>query len=427
METVHVIGAGLSGLSCALRLGLAGRQVAIYEAAGHAGGRCRSFVDDSLGCLIDNGSHMLMGANEATRSFLFDIGSRDALQEVAPAAFPFHDVRTGRSWCVRPNAGPIPLWMWMPNRRVPGTRASDYLAAFRLARAGPDDTIADCVGADSALYETFWQPLSQAVLNTDAHEGSAKLLWSMVSATFLRGEAACRPLHFHKGLSPGLIDPAVATLKGLGADIRFKARLRRLERSDDRVTGLHFPDGLLRLGRDDIVVLAVPPDACADVWPEAETPTESRAIVNAHFKLPERIELPHKAPFLGLIGAQSQWIFVRDKVLSVTISAADSHVEQPGWQIANMLWGEVAGVLGRNVGRVPPWRVIKEKRATIAQTPAQIRLRPGARTSTDNLFLAGDWTATGLPATIEGSIRSGYRAADCALERAGESTARTGA
>lgn len=427
MATVHVIGAGLSGLSCALRLGLAGRRVAVYEAAGHAGGRCRSFVDESLGCLIDNGSHMLMGANEATRGFLFDIGSHDALQEVAPAAFPFHDVRSGQSWCVRPNAGPVPFWMWMRGRRVPGTHIRDYLAAFRLARAGPDDTIADCVGAGSPLYETFWQPLSQAVLNTDADEGSARLLWSMVAATFLHGEAACRPLHFHKGLSPGLIDPAVATLKGLDADIRFKARLRRLEWSNGRITGLFFSEGRMALGWDDIVVLAVPPDGCADLWPEVETPTENRAIVNAHFKLPEPVKLPWGTPFLGLIGAESQWIFVRDRVLSVTISAADSHVERPGWQLANMLWAEVAGALGRNVGRVPPWRVIKEKRATFAQTPSQIKRRPGPRTSLVNLFLAGDWTATGLPATIEGSVTSGYRAADCALELAGESISRSGA
>ena len=120
MSMVHVIGAGLSGLSAALRVALAGRRVAVYEAAGHAGGRCRSYVDDSIGSLIDNGSHMLLGANEATRGYLADIGSEDAVGEVVPAAFPFRDLASGETWRLMPGAGPLPLWLLSPDRRVPG-------------------------------------------------------------------------------------------------------------------------------------------------------------------------------------------------------------------------------------------------------------------------------------------------------------------
>lgn len=415
MTTIHVVGAGLSGLACAVRLARAGRRVAIYEAAGHAGGRCRSFFDESLGCLIDNGSHLLMGANDGTRAFLADIGSGGSMSEIAPAAFPFCDLETGERWCVRPNAGPLPYWPWLPERRVPRSRASDYLAAIRLVRARPGDTVADCVGEASRLYDRFWQPLVRAVLNTDAGEASAGLACSFLKRTFLRGEAACRPMHFARGLSPTLIDPAIAMLAHHDVDVRYKTRLRGLDVSDGGVVGLHFSEGLLRLGPGDGVVLAVPADACAELCPDVPTPDEFRAIVNAHFRMDEDIRLPWDMPFLGLIGSESQWIFVRDRILSVTISAADRHVEKPAWQLADLLWGEVARALDRNTGRVPPWRVIKERRATIAQTPAQLRRRPGARTRLPNLFLAGDWTATGLPATIEGSIRSGFEAARLAL------------
>lgn len=420
MSTVHVIGAGLSGLACALRLALAGRRVVVYEAARHAGGRCRSFMDEGLGCMIDNGSHMLMGANDATRSFLADIGSENALTEIAPAAFPFLDVNTGERWRLRPNGGLVPFWIWSFKRRVPGSAVSDYMGAIRLARAGSTETVADCVDPTSRLYDKLWQPLVRAVLNTDASEASARLTWAMLSRTFLKGEAACRPMYFGRGLSPTLIDPASSTLANMGAEIRFKARLRGLESHDGRVHSLYFSEGMMRLDPDDTVVLAVPPDICADLLPETKTPTEFRAIVNAHFKMDGAVDLPWNIPFLGLIGTESQWIFVRDNIVSITISAADRHVEQPSWQLANLLWSEVAQALGRNVGRLPPWRVIKEKRATIAQTPAQILRRPAATTKLRNLFLAGDWTATGLPATIEGSVRSGFTAAQCVLQEEAE-------
>ena len=416
MATVHVIGAGLAGLACALRAAMAGRKVALYEAAGHAGGRCRSFRDDSLGCLIDNGNHLLMGANHATQSYLSDIGATDAITEISPAAFPFYDIATGERWQLRPSSGPIPIWMLAPDRRIPGATLKDYLATFRLARARPTDTVADCVRPDGVLFDRLWQPLSRAVLNTDATEGSARLLWSVLKTTFLKGESACRPLFFHKGLSPALIDPALKMLSQFGAELRMKARLRGLAWHNTRVNALQFAEGRLRVASDDAVVLAVPPEVCTDLWPGIAIPTQSRAIVNAHFRLDQPVELPSGSPILGLINAEAQWLFARGNILSVTVSAADRLVERASWELANMLWNDVTRALDRNLGRLPPWRIIKERRATIAQTPAEIQRRPETRTALANLYIAGDWTATGLPATIESSINSGYRAAQLALE-----------
>ena len=417
MTTVHIIGAGVSGLACATRLAKAGSDVALYEAANHAGGRARSFRDESLGCMIDNGNHMLLGANKATRAYLSDIGASDAVHELAPAAFPFVNAVTGERWRVRPGKGRLPFWLMSADRRVPGTTARDYVQQFaRLYRAGKDDTVAGAVGTRSPLYEALWQPLCQATLNTNAGEASAMLLRSVVSETFLKGEAACRPVLFHKGLSAALVSPALRLLRDSGADVRLAARLRGLRWADHRVTALFFPEGMLRVGPQDAVVLAVPPDACRDIWPEAEPPQDARTIVNAHFKLDAPLSLPWEMPFLGVLGATTQWIFVRDNILSLTVSDADDLAERPNWDLANHLWGEVGRVLGFASSRLPPWRVIRERRATFAQTPAQTNRRAGAGTSLHNLFLAGDWTDTGLPATIEGSVRSGHRAAAMALD-----------
>jgi len=396
MKTVHVIGAGMAGLACAVRCALAGAKVAIYEAAPQAGGRARSFMDDGLGCVIDNGSHLLLGGNDSTRTFLSDIGARDMINEIAPAEFPFLDLDSGKQWRVRPSRGPIPFWLFSADRRVPGTSPGDYMEAVKLARAGDNMTIADCVDNNGPLYERLWQPLSRAALNTDASEGSARLLWAVISNTFVKGESACRPLLFSAGLSPTLVDPALRVLTGAGSDIRYQARLRGLRYEKGKAIALHFPEGLLALAPEDSVVLAVPPEACRELWPDVEVPKETRSIVNVHFRMNEAVELPGGKPFLGLIGATGHWLFARKDVLSVTISAADALVERPNWDLANQLWAEVARVLGRNMGRVPAWRVIKERRATIAQTPNAVKLRPG-------------------PATIESAIRSGFSAARLAL------------
>lgn len=430
MGTVHVIGAGLSGLSCAVRCAGAGSAVVLYEAAPRAGGRCRSFADEGLGCSIDNGNHLLLGGNTATLEYLGDIGARHMVTEIDPAAFPFLEpnpreeyallpyMKSGgeMQWSLRPGSPWFPAWLASSRRRVPGTAPSDYYRdVLRLLRAGPRDTVAACVGRRSPLFERLWQPISRAVLNTDATEASARLLRTAIAATFLKGEKACRPMIFAKGLSPTLVTPALRLLERAGAVVRFQARLRGLRWQENGVVALRFPEGLLKVEVGDAVVLAVPPDACAELWPDSNPPQETRPIVNVHYRLTEPVTLPGGLPFLGLIGTETQWLFTRDEVLSVTISAATAHVDRPNWEIANQVWAEVSRILGRNMGRLPPWRVIKERRATIAQTPDVVARRPGAETILPNLFLAGDWTDTGLPATIEGSVRSGAAAARLAI------------
>ena len=415
MATIHVIGAGMSGLACAVRCATQGHSVALYEAAPRGGGRCRSFMDEGLGCVIDNGSHMLLGANRNTIDYLDTIGSRASVTEIRPAAFPFRDTRSGVQWTLKPGSPFLPLWLFDAKRRVPGSTPRDYLKAFRLMRADKSATVAGCIGANDPMMETFWQPLCEAALNTDAREASARLLWKALSLSFFKGEPACRPMIFNHGLGTALVDPAIRLLESKGAIVRFQARLRGLRWQDDAVLALRFPEGLLRVAMDDAVVLAVPPDICAELWPDIKPPQETRPIVNIHFRLDTPVTLPGGMPFLGLIGTDAQWLFTRGNILSVTISAATGHVDRPNWELANHIWDEITRILDRNMGRLPPWRVIKERRATIAQTPKNVALRPGPTTMLNNLFIAGDWTDTGLPATIEGSIRSGYIAAGHAI------------
>ena len=168
------------------------------------------------------------------------------------------------------------------------------------------------------------------------------------------------------------------------------------------------------------MVLAVPPDVCAQLRPGIEVPQDHRPIVNAHFLLDKPAELPWGSPILGIVGGESHWLFVRSNVLSVTISTAEHLVDRPGWELANLLWSEAAMVLGRDSKRVPHWRVIKERRATFAQTPTELRRRASTVFGYQNLFIAGDWVNTGLPATIESAVKSGFAAAQNILRSKSE-------
>ena len=137
-----------------------------------------------------------------------------------------------------------------------------------------------------------------------------------------------------------------------------------------------------------------------------------RDSINIHFRLKKSHKLPKEPHLLGTVGGRSHWLFFRGDVVSVTISSANHLINIDSNVIANEIWREVIKALNLpNHLKIPPYKVIKEKRATFSQTPEGIKLRSDARTSYENLFLAGDWTSTDLPATIEGSVKSGKHAA----------------
>src|SRR5713226_5192690 len=146
----------------------------------------------------------------------------------------------------------------------------------------------------------------------------------------------------------------------------------------------------------------------ARLVPDLAAPDEFRAIVNAHYYVAAPAESPL---FVGLVGGAAEWVFRKREVLSVTISAADRFIDTPADELAALLWRDVVRAYELRDATLPPWQIVKERRATFAATPAQLRRRPPAATRWANLVLAGDWTATGLPATIEGAIRSGFAAA----------------
>jgi squalene-associated FAD-dependent desaturase len=413
-KTVHIIGAGISGLSAAVRLSDAGLEVHVHEATQQAGGRCRSYFDAATNLTIDNGNHLVLSGNRHVRDYARAIGTEAGLVGPARAQFPFVDISTGQRWLLDLGDSRLPTWVFDEARRVPDTGLFDYLKLAPIIWAGEGKLVGDTIPCEGTLYQRLVQPLLLSALNCDPPEGSAGLAGAIVRETLLAGGEACRPLIARDGLSSVLIEPAVKLLEGRGAGVRLSHELRALASAGDRVNELGFGGDKIALGPDDAVILAVPPRPAAALLPGLKTPTKFRAIVNAHF----RIDPPKgAAPILGVVGGLVEWLFAFPQRLSVTISNGDRLVDMPREELAQAIWRDVCKAGGVS-GELPPWQIVRERRATFEATPEQNALRPGPVTAFKNLFLAGDWTATGLPATIEGSVRSGDRAADLVLGKA---------
>jgi squalene-associated FAD-dependent desaturase len=410
-KTVHIIGAGISGLSAAVRLAKANYRVHIHEATQQAGGRCRSYFDTATNLTIDNGNHLLLSGNRDALAYARSIGTDAALVGPTRAQFAFIDLPTGKRWQLDLGESRLPLWVFDKTRRVPDTRLRDYLALSPLIWAAQSKLVGKTIPCEGTLYHRLVQPLLLAALNVDPPEGSAGLAGAVVRETLLAGGQACRPLVARDGLSAVLIEPAITLLKKQGASIQFGHELREIGLSADGVGELKFGTDNLALGPEDDVVMAVPPRPAALLVPGLKTPTKFRAILNAHFRFDPPKDMP---PLIGIVGGLVEWLFAFPQRLSITISNGDRLMDMPREELAQAIWRDVCKAAGVQ-GELPPWQIVRERRATFESTPEQNALRPGASTAWKNLFLAGDWTDTGLPATIEGSVRSGNRAADLVL------------
>ncbi len=406
---VHIIGAGLAGLAAGVRLAGAGRAVTIHEATKQAGGRCRSYFDQTTGMLIDNGTHLLLSGNHAVLSYADAIGSRAGLSGPKEAEFPFIDIATGQQWTLRFGDSRFPWWVFDKERRVPQTAVSDYLPLARLAWTSSDRPIGEVMNCSGPLYDRLLEPLLLAALNITPREGSTKLASALIRETLALGGQACRPLLARDGLGSVFVEPAIAHLRERGASIEFEDELVALQLSDGRVAGLKFAKHSVDLGGDDTVILAVPPNVATTLVPDLKAPSEFRGIANAHFRIDPPARVP---PMLGIINGTTEWIFAFPGKISATISDAGRLFDMPRVELAEAIWRDIAKVAGLPADNVPPWQIVRERRATFAATPEQNALRPAAETPWDNLFLAGDWTATGLPATLESAVRSGHRAAE---------------
>ncbi|KND62365.1 Phytoene desaturase [Candidatus Burkholderia verschuerenii] len=421
---VHVVGAGLAGLAAAVQAQRRGARVVLHEAASHAGGRCRSYFDTKLGLTVDNGNHLLLSGNQSAIAYLRAIGATDTLEGPAQAEYPFFDLASGQEWAIRMSNGRLPRWIFDADARVPNSQPADYLALLPVLFAKPGRTVDETVRKKGRVWDLLIRPLLRTMLNADPSEASATVAGQLLRETLAAGGQACRPLIAKSGLSNAFIEPALRHLQYGGAEIRLGARVAGIgvsgTDSKERVSSLAFDDSTdsLVIAPGDGVVLAVPPDVARRLVPDIAAPDTYRAIVTVHFA----VDAPMgAAPLTCFVNGTSDWLFARDDRLSVTLASADRLLATPHDELARTAWRKVAKAMRLPPEPAPPWQVVVDEHATFAAIPSQEGLRAGTRTRWNNFTLAGDWTATGLPATIEGAIRSGQKAADTLMNPSMES------
>ena len=428
---VVVVGGGCAGLSAATALASLGAKVRLLEARRTLGGRSRSFVNRATGDVEDNGQHLFMGCYSSFLEFAGRTGGADAI-EFAPRLEVVSIHPGGAVSKLEPASLPPPLDLMAGLARLRGFPVGDLAAAGSLVRdvrrgapRAQGRTVAewlDLLGASSAGRAVLWDPLTLAALNLDPGAAPAVLFAEVVKRSLLGGPGAARLGFAERGLDAVIARPARAYLGERGGEVLFGKVVERIETAGGRFASAVCRDGSRH--EAGAAVLAVPPRAAAallprgasDFGPERAEALGASPIVEVHLWFDRAVA---DRPMVGLVGSPVQWVFRRETAggsaagyAALLRSAADDWIEADGAEIVRSCLEELRRFVPASRAAVLlRWRVIKEREATARFTPANLSLRPPAETALPNLALAGDWTDTGLPATLEGAAASGERAA----------------
>lgn len=431
---VAVLGAGVAGLAAAVDLARAGHRVTLVDALASAGGRAHSFRDPATGDTIDNGQHILMGCYRQTIAFLETVGARGMLREVPGLDVPYVSESKGVTR-LRSGGWPTPMQLV---RALLGfgelscgerLRAVEPIVAAAMDRSGErwrastvGEWLRACRQSDNAV-RALWGPFCFAALNEPVETGSAALFCGVVRRAFLGRGPGARVLFSRVGLNRLLVERAIDVIAACGGEVRLGCAARRLAIREGRVEGVEM-DGGTELAAD-AVVSALPWGALRSLLPSGSDlarriePLRGAPIVGVHLWFDREVL---EEPFLGLLDSPAHWIFNRNMlcdlerhsgpVVTLLIGGAYEYVGAKSDELVRLALAECRRLLpAAREAEVLRHAVFKAHDATLQARPEMLPHRPGPATEWPNLFLAGDWTDTGLPSNIEGGIISGRRAA----------------
>ncbi len=401
--TVHVIGAGLSGLAAAHHLLALGRcEIVVHERGQAPGGRRRAFFDAADGEAVDSVNAVVWPHWRALRALIASVGAEAHWRPGEPS-IAFIDLMTNARWTLKPGR-----WPWtalLGGRRAPGVTAADY---FRLARVGSGRVRAPSGGA---ALERLWRPLSLAALNIAPEQAASDLLAATLREALAAPPEA--PLYPRRDFGHALLFPLESHLRRRGVTVRYERSLEGLSFDGERVDGLEFGFDRVELEAGNSVVLAVPPWVAAPLVPGLLTPDAFTATITAHFA----VTPPRRTPDLTcVINGPFHALFRREDGVSITVRDAGAALDTPREALAAKYWAVAAAITGLS-DALPAWRLIKQKRAAFAATAEQNALRPEPVARWRNLILAGGYVRDGHGETMESAVRSGERAARFIAER----------
>lgn len=418
-KRVAIIGAGASGLAAAVHLDrIAGinTRITIFDARRQPGGRTRSYIDRETQDTLDNGQHLLMGCYRDTLEYCSIIGTADQIDWQDTMEIPFY-LGPGESHRLRLAKLPAPLHLLYGlvstdlldfSEKIAGLRFGQALKSNRSFRGMTCAQLMAQTRQPASLVKKLWEPMVLAVLNASVEQASAEAFVEAFRLIYFGKRQDASLIFPRVGLSELLIDPSVRLLESHGHELRLGEPVQSVTDSL-AVNGEQF----------DSVILA------SSVGPEIslpiQTPTfEYSPILNAYFWLDREIL---DFPVSALIGRDLQWAFTRPTTfgkqrLALTVSAADTLIDKSNEELIAALWGDLQALIPiAGEAKLLKAQIIKEKRATPLFTPEAFAMRPSTTTAIPGLYLAGDIVQNGLPATIEGAIRNGKRAAEMASSR----------
>lgn len=426
-KTVIVIGGGVAGLSAATLLAKQDFRVTLIEQKNHLGGRTFSFSDPDTSDVIDNGQHVLMGCYVHTLRWLDMLDQLNHLESGRRICIPFAEPQKKLHPLIIPNL-PMPfhliagmlqfrnLSVW---ERLSLLKAGLSLSFRGIGKAFSVDEWLSSLGQSVNTKKYFWDPVCLAVMNTSAVNASAKLFSDALKQMFLVKRDYSRIMIPKIGLSELFAKPAEEVILQNGGRIMLSSALKCINVEQNWVNGVKVKDhGTLHA---DHYLSAVPPGTFKKML-DAETVDryfkdklsyKTFPIVSVYLWL-KGAERLFDGPFIGCIDTRIQWIFKKsDHLLEVTISDGAEIVDWEREKILDTVLNEMKSLFSAfDVSSVVHHQIIKERFATFNPAPGSEKLRTTTVTPIRNLFLAGDWTDTGLPSTIESAVKSGFAAAD---------------
>ena len=440
-DEVLIIGGGFAGLVAGVALAEEGRGVRLLEQKPHLGGRARSFLDPATGSVLDNGQHIFMGCYHSTIRFLSTIGTLDRVRFQRHLTLHFLD-RNGRLTVLQCPGLPSPWHVLLGVLRSGSFAFKEKLEVLRLggslqwAKAMDHGSEKLSVrewltrlGQSERLQRNFWDLLCIAALNEDPTVASAALFERVLRLALFTSPEDSRLAIPAVGLSDVYVDAATAYIRARGGRVECSRSVASLLVSEGQCRGVRLSSG--EEIEAESVLSAVPSFQLAGLLPGELLRFEPffAPVISLRPAPIISINLWFDRPiteldFVGLRGTTIQWVFNKGKILgsgenyvSLVLSGAHRHIGRSKEELLATSLHELGDLFPEaQKAKLHHSLIIKERFATFSPTWEAEQLRPTARTPVRDLYLAGDWTATGLPATIESAVQSGYTAAGAILD-----------